>query len=256
MHSARRTSTASVSVLLVDDHPAVRQGLALLLSPEGIAVCAEAACGREALAALEACRPDVAIVDLSLDGEDGAVLVADLKARAVPALIYSMHQDARHVEGAFSAGALGYVTKRELPSVLVQGIREVAAGRRFVSPVAGVALAERVLQPSANDAIGHLSRQEREVYLLVGQGEGTYEIAAGLKISTHTVEAYYTRILTKLGLHGMYRPAAPRHRPRSQSLAVASSAGACRGNPPQARGWICLRAYRHSSRQTMPFPDA
>ncbi len=204
MPSARGVATAAVRVLLVDGHPAVRQGLALLLSPEGIEVCAEAANRREAITAVDARRPDLAIVDLSLDGEDGAALVADLKARDVPALVYSMHKDARHVEGAYSAGALGYVTKREPPGVLVLGIREVAAGRRFVSPVAGVALAERVQQASVEDAVARLSRQEREVYRLIGQGEGTYEIAASLKISTHTVEAYYTRILGKLDLNGMY----------------------------------------------------
>ncbi len=196
--------SAPVRVLLVDDHPAVRQGLALLLSPEGIEACAEAGGGAEALAALESCRPDLAIVDLSLDGEDGTALIAELRARGVPTLAYSMHKDARHVEAAFAAGALGYVTKRELHGVLVEAIRAVASGRRFVSPVAGAALAERAAVPSADAGLDGLSRQEREVYRLVGQGEGTYEIAARLEISTRTVEAYYTRILVKLGLHGMY----------------------------------------------------
>jgi DNA-binding NarL/FixJ family response regulator len=191
-------------ILLVDDHPAVREGLALLLAPEGMEVCAEAAGRDEALLRLKTCHPDLAIVDLSLEREDGTTLIADLHQRQVPVLVYSMHNDARHVEGAFAAGALGYVTKREFHGVLVQAIREVAAGREYVSPAAAIALAERAKKPPADDPCRHLSPQEREVYELLGSGEGTYEISAALKISTRTVESYYARILVKLGLNGMY----------------------------------------------------
>jgi len=198
------TAPRRIRVLLVDDHPAVREGLALLLAPDGIDVVAEASAHAEALARVKERRPDLAIVDLSLDSEDGATLIADLRARDVPALAYSMHNDARHVEGAFAAGALGYVTKRELHDVLVQGIREVAAGRQFVSPVAAVALAQRATQSRKGPGAGDLSQQERQVYQLLGNGEGTYEIASALNISTRTVESYYARIIVKLGLNGMY----------------------------------------------------
>jgi DNA-binding NarL/FixJ family response regulator len=141
------TGPRAIRVLLVDDHPAVRQGLALLLADEGFAVCGEAGSCADALTGLEKDRVDVAIVDLSLDGEDGAALVADLRRLGVPALVYSMHNDPRHVGGAFAAGALGYVTKREFHGVLVQAVREVAAGRRFVSPCAAAALAEALQVP-------------------------------------------------------------------------------------------------------------
>ncbi len=198
------TAPARVRVLLVDDHPAVREGLALLLAPDGIEVVGEAGARAEALVRAQERRPDLAIVDLSLDTEDGAALVTDLRARDVPALVYSMHKDPRHVEGAFAAGALGYVTKSELHDVLVQAVRQVAAGRPFVSPVAAVALAQRASQSQAERGIGDLSQQERQVYQLLGSGEGTYEIAAALKISTRTVESYYARIIVKLGLNGMY----------------------------------------------------
>ena len=198
------TAPRRVRVLLVDDHPAVREGLALLLAPDGIDVVAEASAHAEALARAKERRPDLAIVDLSLDSEDGAALIADLRARDVPALAYSMHNDARHVEGAFAAGALGYVTKRELHDVLVEGVREVAAGRQFVSPVAAVALAQRATQSHKGPGAGDLSQQERQVYQLLGNGEGTYEIATALNISTRTVESYYARIIVKLGVNGMY----------------------------------------------------
>jgi DNA-binding NarL/FixJ family response regulator len=193
-----------IRLLIVDDHPAVREGLALLVSSEGIEVCAEAGCRAEALSRTDECRPDLAVVDLSLDGEDGLPLLADLRARRVPALVYSMHNDSDHVEAAFAAGALGYVTKAEFRGVLVEAIRTVSAGRRFVSPKAAVALTERATGAVADRLASQLSAKEREVYRLMGQGEGTYEIATAMSISTHTVESYYGRIQQKLGIDGMY----------------------------------------------------
>ncbi len=198
------TSSPPIRVLLVDDHPAVREGLALLLAPEGIEVCAEADSRTDALACVEERRPDVAIVDLSLEGEDGLALVADLHGRGVPVLVYSMHRDARHIGGAFAAGALGYVTKRSIHNVLVLGVREVAAGRRFVSREAAAALAESLAGPPADESVRTLSANERKVYELLGQGADTFDIAAALHVSNHTVESYYERIKVKLGLSGMH----------------------------------------------------
>lgn len=199
-----RLSDSRIRIMLVDDHPAVREGLALLLAPEGMDVCAEASGRDEALLRLKKCHPDLAIVDLSLEREDGAALVSDLHSRDVPVLVYSMHKDAPRVQGAFAAGALGYVTKRELGSVLVQGIREVAAGRRFVSPAAAVALAAGLAVSPAADALQELSPHERKVYELLGRGSDTFDIAAALHVTNHTVESYYSRILVKMNLNGMH----------------------------------------------------
>ncbi len=213
MDSSNVISHPPIRILLVDDHPAVRQGLVVLLEPEGM-VCAEAGGRAEAAARLAESRPDLVIVDLSLDGEDGLTLIADLRERRVPALVYSMHHDARHVGSAFAAGALGYVTKRELQGVLVQAIREVAAGRRYLSPKAAAALAESLAVARPADDIDKLSAHERKVFELLGQGEGTFEIAAALHVSNHTVETYYERIKVKLNLNGMYelkRRAIERH---------------------------------------------
>lgn len=193
-----------IQVLLVDDHPAVRQGLALLLAPEEIVVCGEASGRAEALVSVEKRRPDVAIVDLSLDGEDGVGLIATLHQRRVPVLVYSMHKDPRHVQSAIAAGALGYVTKREFHGVLVQAVREVVAGRRFVSPTAAAALAESIIGSSADEGLGKLSPHERRVYELLGEGADTFDIGAALKVSNHTVESYYSRILIKMDLRGMH----------------------------------------------------
>ncbi len=202
--SKRAADALRIRVLLVEDHPAVREGLVLLLAPEDIVVCAEAGERAEALWRLEKRRPDLAIVDLSLDGEDGLALITELHQREVPVLVYSMHKDARHVQGAIAAGALGYVTKRELHGVLVQAIREVAAGRRFVSPCAAVALAESLTESSGDDGAEKLSPHERNVYELLGKGADTSDIAAALRITNRTVESYYSRILIKLDLNGMH----------------------------------------------------
>lgn len=204
MRSERSGDSSLIRILVVDDHPAVREGLALLVSSEGIAVCAEAGRGSEALARVEAYRPGLAVVDLSLGGENGLLLVADLTARGVPVLVYSMHDDGRHVDEAFSAGALGYVTKAEFRGVLVEAIREVASGRRFLSPKAALALADRLPARQADETLKHLSDKEQQVYGLMGQGEGTHEIAAAMHVSTHTVESYYARIRSKLGIDGMH----------------------------------------------------
>jgi DNA-binding NarL/FixJ family response regulator len=203
MGSEPVTAPPHLHILLVDDHPAVRQGLALFLARENI-VCIEAGGRAGALAQIEERLPDLAIVDLSLDGEEGLVLIADLHARGVPVLVYSMHNDARRVRGAIAAGALGYATKRELDSALVQGIREVASGRRFVSPHAALALADDVLEPAAGDAVRKLSANERKIYELLGKGADTFDIAAALHVSNRTVDSYYTRMLVKLNVNGMH----------------------------------------------------
>lgn len=206
-------------ILLVDDHPAVRDGLRLLLETEGIEVCAEAGDIAGALTHVKNYHPDLTLVDLSLADEDGLPLVERLRERTVPSLVYSMHQDAGHVKGAFAAGAIGYVTKREIHGVLIQAIRECAAGRRFVSPLAAVALTEDITQPIEPIRDQILSEQEQQVYRLLGQGEGTIEIATALHISTRTVDTYYVRIQEKLGLRGMRelrRHAVKRHSGKSE----------------------------------------
>lgn len=131
-----------IRIMVVDDHPAVRQGLGVLLSWANIIVCAEANTCAEALAGADTHRPDMALVDLSLGDEDGVTLIADLVKRSLPSLAYSIHEDERHVKRALAAGARGYVTKREAHRVLVQAIEEVFAGRRFVSPGVAAFLTE------------------------------------------------------------------------------------------------------------------
>jgi len=204
MNSDDPTSPPPPCILVVDDHPAVRAGLSILVESRGLRVCAEAGGRTEALTRADHRQPDVAIVDLSLDGEDGLSLVQDLNDRGVHVLVYSMHSDAEHITSALGAGALGYVTKSEVRDVLIDGILQVSTGNRFVSPRAAIALADSANGSHRDDDVRSLSSKEAEVFRRLGQGDGTLEIAVAMGISTHTVESYYSRIQLKLCIHGMY----------------------------------------------------
>lgn len=188
-------------ILLVDDHPLVRQGLATVLSQAGFAVCGEASNVTETLEHAQLASADLAIVDLSLTEEDGVDLIATLRARGVRVLVYTMHEESARVTGALTAGAGGYVTKREVAQYLVEAVREVLAGKVYVSPRAAAGLAKRV----ANHSPGALafSEQQRHVYRLLGEGACAGEIAAQLHVSPRTVESYCARMIEKLGLSGM-----------------------------------------------------
>jgi len=195
--------SAPARILLVDDHPAVRQGLALLLHQEGFVVCGETESMAETLAILNEAAPDLVVVDLSLRGESGLELIRTLRNRQCATLVYSMHDDAAHVEQAFAAGGGGYVTKRELSETLLEGIRQVMAGQRYLSPQTAQCLASKALTASHTDQSHLLSERERQILTLLGQGEGNTDIAAALNISTRTVESYYARMIIKLNLDGM-----------------------------------------------------
>lgn len=132
--------THPIRVLLVDDHRAVRDALALLLAAEDIVIMAEATGRAQLPAALEKGAPDLALVDVSLGGGNGLTVVAEMTARDVPVLVYSVYSDAARITRALAAGARGYVTKREAHRVLIDAIREVAAGREYLGPQAAAAL--------------------------------------------------------------------------------------------------------------------
>ncbi|MFZ5813217.1 MAG: response regulator transcription factor [Thermodesulfobacteriota bacterium] len=195
-------ATSGVRVFLVDDHPAMRGGLSLLLRQVGHEVCGEAGNRVELLERLDGARAGVALVDLSLAEESGLDLIDDLTARGVPTLIYSMHEDRGSIERAFGRGAKGYVTKREVADVLLEAIEAVAAGRRYVSPVVMQSLAGRVLDPEEGGTAS-LSQREEQILDRLGDGESSAEIGRALAISAHTVETYYGRMIRKLGFSSM-----------------------------------------------------
>jgi len=186
-------------VLIVDDHPAVRFGLRLLLEREGLTVAGEADCMAAARQLAADSRPDLAIVDLSLGDEDGLELLAEL-GRSEPGLallVYSMHEDAEHIQRALGAGARGYFAKRESAAQLGEGLRSVLAGAVYLSPRIAQSLAEARTSTSRQ-----LSQKEQEIYELLGEGLGSSAIAARLDLSPRTVESYFARMLAKLGLGG------------------------------------------------------
>ena len=189
-------------VFLVDDHPVMRSGLSLLLTQSGHVVCGVAGSRAELLDRIDAAEAAVALLDLSLAQESGLDVIDDLETRGVPTLIYSMHEDGKSIELAFSRGARGYVTKREVEDILLEALAAVAAGRRYTSPEVMRSLADRILAPDGGGQ-AVLSHRENQILAGLGRGETTAEMSKALNISFHTVETYYGRLLRKLALPNM-----------------------------------------------------
>jgi DNA-binding NarL/FixJ family response regulator len=197
-------SCDAARVLLVDDHPVVRSGLAGLLQDEGFDVVGIASTEGEALELLARAPTDLAVVDLTLEHGSGFDVLATLQKRfpATSTVVYSVHEDGNQVRRALEAGAKGYVTKREDPEVLVQCLRRVRSGERFLSPRAARGMADALAKGPSSNPEQVLSPQELQVYGLTGRGLSAQGIAEQMDISVRTVETYYGRILTKLNLPG------------------------------------------------------
>lgn len=136
-------------ILLVDDHLAVREGMALVLEEEGIGECCEASAREEALDVVGRESPDVALVDLSMGDEDTCALLTELNARRIPVLVCSLHEDPSHVKRAMAAGARGYITKCEAPREIARAVRGVLEGWMLISPRAADGLGPLPAPPAA-----------------------------------------------------------------------------------------------------------
>ena len=188
-------------IFLVDDHPAVLEGLSLLLTQLRYEVCGVASSRAEVRERLGPSRADLVLLDLAMCGESGLDILPDLAGCAIPALVYSMHEDAATVRRALECGICGYVTKRETSAVLLEAIRRVLAGERCISPRA---MASLEADPSGPAGAAHLlSDREQQILALVAQGESNAEIAETLGVSVRTVETYCSRVTAKLNLEGM-----------------------------------------------------
>ncbi|HET8645769.1 MAG TPA: response regulator transcription factor, partial [Vicinamibacteria bacterium] len=186
-----------------DDHAIVRRGLKELLGEASdIEVAAEAASAQEALDCVRQQAFDVAVLDLGLPGRGGLELLAEIKAErpALPVLILTMQPEDQYAVRALRAGAAGYVTKESAPEVLVQAVRRVAAGGRYVSPTLAEKLAEIVEGGGERDPHEALSNREFQVFRRLGAGRTVSQIAEELSLSVKTVSTYRTRILEKMGL--------------------------------------------------------
>ena len=192
----------SIRVILVDDHAILRAGLRRVLDAEDdIEVVAEAESGERALfEALEA-KPDVAVVDVMMPGKSGIEATPEL-LKAVPALkilVLSMQDDPRYVRAAFEAGASGYVLKEAADTEVVDAVRVVAGGERYVHPALGARLVAAEVEERKRADADPLSEREREVLRLLALGHTNQEIAKLLYISVRTAETHHAHIMQKLG---------------------------------------------------------
>lgn len=199
-------NAGEIRVLLVDDHPIVRQGVQLLVNAEaGMCVCGTAESPADALTQIEATRPTIAIVDLSLKDGSGLDLIKDVKIRypEVAVLVLSMRDDSFYAERALRAGAMGYITKEESTERIVEGIRRVLAGEVYLTDSLSAQLLGRMVdQNTSLDAspIHDLTDRELQVFDMIGQGKTTREIAETLSLSVKTIESHREHIKNKLGL--------------------------------------------------------
>lgn len=207
----RTTGAASktrTTVLLVDDHPIVRRGIAELINAEpDLEVVGEAANMQEALAQLGKLRPGMVIVDVSLDGNNGIELMKNISSRpsAPPILAYSMHDESIYAERALRAGAKGYVMKQAPPEALLSAVRQVLKGKLYLSEPMSDRLLGKLVGAGASSAatvspIDKLSDRELEVLQLLGKGLGTAQIADKLCLSIKTIETYREHLKQKLNL--------------------------------------------------------
>jgi DNA-binding NarL/FixJ family response regulator len=192
-------------ILLVDDHPLVREWLTNLIQQQpDLAVCGETESAPTALSAVAAAKPDLVIADINLKNSSGIELIKNLKESHpnVPVLVLSMHDESLYAERAFRAGASGYVNKRETAQKVVGAIRRVLDGKLYVSERTAEILAGKTArgQTASRSVIELLSDRELEVFDKLGQGIGTRQIAEDFHVSVKTVQEYCARIKGKLHL--------------------------------------------------------
>jgi len=193
-------------VVLVDDHPVLRTGLARLIdSKEGFVVCGEASTAIEAMALIRELKPHLAIVDIGLPGASGIELTKSIRAEFpdMPVLILSMHEDALYATRALRAGAIGYIVKQDAIDNIATALQETLNGRRYLSPGIVEQLQNDGLgeEPrSSHDLIDQLTDRELEIFHLIGKGRDVREIADALAVSPKTVETHRTNIKEKLRL--------------------------------------------------------
>ena len=201
-----QTPDDSSRILIVDDHPLVRKGLVDLIGDEkDLEVCCEAGTVSEALRLVNDDQPDLAIIDIALDGESGLELIKQIKSLHpdVSMLVCSAHDESLYAERCLQAGAKGYINKKVMMDEVINAIRRVIAGEVYLSPamstkvIARMAFGKSDTPPSLVDA---LSDRELEVFQLIGQGMTTTEIAEQIHLSSKTVETYRQHIKRKLQL--------------------------------------------------------
>jgi DNA-binding NarL/FixJ family response regulator len=207
INSQSVTRSKKKTVFIVDDHPLLRQGLALLINREpDLAVCGEAEEAQTAIREITVKKPDILIADISLNGPDGLDLLKNLRTLCVnlPVLILSMHDESIYAERALRARANGYIMKQEATEKVLVAVRRILGGDIYLSDrMANKLLQQYISGASAdmNSRLSTLSDRELEVFRLIGEGRSTRQIAEKLHLSIKTVETYQAHIKDKLSLH-------------------------------------------------------
>lgn len=193
-------------VLLVDDHPIVRQGLALLIDRESdLCVCGEAEGAHSAFHAITTLRPDMVVLDISLNGPDGLDVLKEIRTSTtnLPVLILSMHDESIYAERAMRAGANGYIMKQEATEKVLVAIRRILQGEVYLSDRLTNTMLQQYVRgasPAKGSPLVNLTDRELEVFRLIGEGHGTRQIAEELHLSVKTIESYQAHIKEKLAL--------------------------------------------------------
>lgn len=206
-----KTQTRQFRIMIVDDHPLIRQGMSAMLSgQDDLIVCGEAADADSAIALITDLNPDLVILDMSLKSGTGLDVIKQLCSnkrghtrRTTPILVHSMYNDNLYAERALQAGAMGYVNKQESPETVLSAIRLVLSGKIYLSP--------EQTQELLNRSVGHrpllcteiperLTDRELEIFRLIGEAVPTGAIAKRLFVSVHTIETHRQNIKKKLGI--------------------------------------------------------
>ena len=201
-----RARKAKDRIVIIDDHPIVRQGLAELINHErDLVVCGEAEDAINAMLVIKETDPDLVIVDISLKGRSGVELIKDIKTKYpdLPILTVSMHDESVYAERALRAGACGYIMKEEATTNVVAAVHSVLGGNIYLSSKMAAKMVRKLVSggPVTDDIVSdRLSDRELEVFRMIGEGDGTNRIAEILHISVKTVETYREHIKQKLNL--------------------------------------------------------
>jgi DNA-binding NarL/FixJ family response regulator len=200
------TDSGKKRIFIVDDHPLVREWLAILINQQSdLKICGEAESAAEGLSLIAAAKPHVAIVDISMEGGSGIDLIKQIKAACpdVAVLVLSMHDERTYVERALHAGARGYIMKREATKNVLPAIRCVVEGKLFLTEKVARMIAEKFVEgktPATSPPEELLSARELQVFELLGRGYSTRQIAEELRVGFKTVQTFRARIKEKLKL--------------------------------------------------------
>jgi len=205
--SSRKTSAPASRkrLLIVDDHPMMREGLAQLINHESdLTVCGEAGTAQEAIELIAKQKPDLVLADISLPDKSGLEVIKEIQTfhPGLEVLVISMHEESLYAQRVLRAGARGYIMKQEGGKKLMEAIRRVLGGHIYVSDKISATLLESFSAQSgkSKSPIEQLSDREFEILQLLGQGKGTSDIAAHLRLSVKTVDAHRANIKRKLNL--------------------------------------------------------